>query len=142
MPAAESDVEFTEPRLRWSGHAYLDANAGDAPLEDDFAGWHWSRAWDTDLTRVFYDVSWRGGGGRELAVAFLAIVCVQGLLGGLRVTGNLTVAQSGTELAPSTLLRGQGLGIDEEVPRIREAGLAAGCEIHTPQARLGIGAPT
>ena len=41
---------------------------------------------------------------RALAAAFLAMVCVQGLLGGLRVTGNLTSATSGTELAPSTLL--------------------------------------
>jgi cytochrome c oxidase assembly protein subunit 15 len=41
---------------------------------------------------------------RALAVAFLAMVCVQGLFGGLRVTGNLTSATSGTELAPSTLL--------------------------------------
>lgn len=69
-PRARIEVEFREPRLRWSGHAYLDANAGDAPLEDDFTGWHWSRAWDTDATRVLYDVAWRGGGGRELAVAF------------------------------------------------------------------------
>ena len=41
---------------------------------------------------------------RALSVAFLGIVCVQGLLGGLRVTGNLTTATSGIELQPSTLL--------------------------------------
>lgn len=41
---------------------------------------------------------------RTVAVAFLAMICVQGLLGGLRVTGNLTVATSGLELQPSTLL--------------------------------------
>lgn len=41
---------------------------------------------------------------RALAVGFLAMVCVQGLMGGLRVTGNLTSATSGTELQPSTLL--------------------------------------
>ncbi|MEY3027697.1 MAG: hypothetical protein RL136_2087 [Planctomycetota bacterium] len=41
---------------------------------------------------------------RGVAVAFLAMICVQGLLGGLRVTGNLTVATSGLELQPSTLL--------------------------------------
>ena len=41
---------------------------------------------------------------RALSVAFLAIVCVQGLLGGLRVTGTLTTATAGTELQPSTLL--------------------------------------
>ncbi len=41
---------------------------------------------------------------RVLAIGFLVMVCVQGLLGGLRVTGNLTSATSGTELSPSTLL--------------------------------------
>jgi cytochrome c oxidase assembly protein subunit 15 len=41
---------------------------------------------------------------RALSVAFLAMVCVQGLFGGLRVTGTLTTATSGTELSPSTLL--------------------------------------
>lgn len=41
---------------------------------------------------------------RVLSLAFLAMVCVQGLLGGLRVTGNLTTATSGLELQPSTLL--------------------------------------
>ena len=41
---------------------------------------------------------------RALALAFLAMVCVQGLLGGLRVTGRLTSATSGVELQPSTLL--------------------------------------
>lgn len=41
---------------------------------------------------------------RVLAIVFLAMVCVQGLFGGLRVTGTLTTATSGTELSPSTLL--------------------------------------
>jgi cytochrome c oxidase assembly protein subunit 15 len=41
---------------------------------------------------------------RGLAVLFLAIVCVQGLLGGLRVTGRLTVAVDPLELSPSTFL--------------------------------------
>lgn len=41
---------------------------------------------------------------RATAIAFLSIVCIQGLLGGLRVTGRLTTATAGTELQPSTLL--------------------------------------
>ncbi|MFM7260647.1 MAG: COX15/CtaA family protein [bacterium] len=41
---------------------------------------------------------------RALTIVFLAMVCVQGLFGGLRVTGTLTTATSGTELSPSTLL--------------------------------------
>ncbi len=41
---------------------------------------------------------------RGLTILLLVIVCVQGLLGGLRVTGSLTSATSGSELTPSTLL--------------------------------------
>ena len=41
---------------------------------------------------------------KGLALLFLAMVCVQGLLGGLRVTGTLTSATSGLELSPSTTL--------------------------------------
>lgn len=44
------------------------------------------------------------GGVRALAILLLVVVCVQGTLGGLRVTGSLTSATSGTELTPSTLL--------------------------------------
>lgn len=39
-----------------------------------------------------------------VCIAFLGMVCIQGLLGGLRVTGNLTSAQSGTALQPSIVL--------------------------------------
>jgi len=38
---------------------------------------------------------------RALAVAGFLMVCVQGLMGGLRVTGNLTLSQDASELAPS-----------------------------------------
>jgi len=38
---------------------------------------------------------------RALAVAGFLMVCVQGLMGGLRVTGNLTLSQDASQLAPS-----------------------------------------
>jgi heme A synthase len=41
---------------------------------------------------------------RGLAVALLAMVCVQGLMGGLRVTGSLTLEQDPGLLQPSTAL--------------------------------------
>ncbi len=56
---------------------------------------------------VMLGVVWREDSRRlvrMLAMAFIVIVCTQGLLGGLRVTGNITSATSGTELRPSTLL--------------------------------------
>lgn len=41
---------------------------------------------------------------RGLAILALAMVCVQGVLGGLRVTGALTLSQDRAELTPSTAL--------------------------------------
>lgn len=41
---------------------------------------------------------------RAAAVALLVMVCVQGLLGGLRVTGNLTLSQDAADLAPNLTL--------------------------------------
>ncbi len=41
---------------------------------------------------------------RNLAVLAVALVCVQGLLGGLRVTGELTLSQDRAQLAPSTAM--------------------------------------
>lgn len=56
---------------------------------------------------VMLGVVWREDSRRlvrMLAIAFIVIVCAQGLLGGLRVTGNITSATGGAELRPSTLL--------------------------------------
>lgn len=41
---------------------------------------------------------------RAAAVALLVMVCGQGLLGGLRVTGNLTMSQDAADLAPNLTL--------------------------------------
>jgi cytochrome c oxidase assembly protein subunit 15 len=46
----------------------------------------------------------RSGLARGLALAFIACVCVQGLFGGLRVTGRITVETDPTALTPSTAL--------------------------------------
>lgn len=43
-PVARVEVELDEPRVRWTGHGYHDANAGDEPLENGFTSWDWSRA--------------------------------------------------------------------------------------------------
>ncbi len=70
-PCARVEVAFTQPRLRWSGHAYFDGNAGDAPLESGFARWHWSRARDAHgATRVLYEARRRDGSDRLLSLAF------------------------------------------------------------------------
>jgi carotenoid 1,2-hydratase len=60
-PHCRVEVELTEPALRWSGVGYHDANAGDAPLEDDFHGWDWSRADVDGRPVVIYDATARDG---------------------------------------------------------------------------------
>jgi carotenoid 1,2-hydratase len=56
-PCARVEVEFDRPGLRWSGHAYLDSNEGDEPVDRAFRGWDWSRAGLRDgSTAVIYDV--------------------------------------------------------------------------------------
>ncbi|MFM7709166.1 MAG: hypothetical protein ACKO9D_14350, partial [Gammaproteobacteria bacterium] len=76
-PRCRVSAEFRAPALAWHGDGYLDANAGRAPLEDDFESWNWSRAHRGEETRVFYDTVWRAEArsgaapqGRSLALAF------------------------------------------------------------------------
>lgn len=71
-PRATVEVELDRPGLRWQGPGYFDCNDGDAPLEDDFDAWTWSRtsSGDGGETVVFYDVERAGGGETHLALAF------------------------------------------------------------------------
>jgi len=69
-PCAHIDVRFTDPVLRWSGIAYLDANAGTEPLEKAFHDWTWSRASLRDSAVVLYDVNPRDAAARTLALRF------------------------------------------------------------------------
>jgi carotenoid 1,2-hydratase len=56
-PCARVEVALSQPDLRWQGHAYLDSNEGDEPIEQAFREWDWSRATlDDGSTAVIYDV--------------------------------------------------------------------------------------
>jgi len=67
-PCARIDVRLDAPALSWVGNAYLDTNRGDAPLEDDFVRWDWSRTHLADgRSAVLYDVERREGGTLEIA---------------------------------------------------------------------------
>jgi carotenoid 1,2-hydratase len=60
-PSARVEAEFSSPNIRWSGHAYLDANEGTEPINKaenaSFIDWDWSRASLKDgSTAVIYDV--------------------------------------------------------------------------------------
>lgn len=71
-PCARVEVDLEYPRRRWSGHGYLDMNAGDEPLEDGFDSWHWSRAALADgSTAVLYEVQRRTGDREEFGLRFL-----------------------------------------------------------------------
>jgi carotenoid 1,2-hydratase len=70
-PCARIEVVLERPALRWSGHAYLDSNRGDAPLEDAFDRWTWSRSRLRDgATAVLYDVRRQAGDDLSLALQF------------------------------------------------------------------------
>jgi carotenoid 1,2-hydratase len=68
VPVGRIEVALEEPSLRFHGHGYHDANAGDVPLESTFDTWCWSRAQSGGDALLSYDV--READGAERAVAF------------------------------------------------------------------------
>jgi carotenoid 1,2-hydratase len=62
-PCGRAEVTLTHPDVRFSGTAYVDANAGDESLERAFKSWTWSRASGERAkeTAVTYDVERRDG---------------------------------------------------------------------------------
>jgi carotenoid 1,2-hydratase len=70
-PCAGVEVDLEAPTARWAGHAYLDSNEGDEPLERGFHTWDWSRSTLADgSTAVIYDLRRRDGGERLIARRF------------------------------------------------------------------------
>lgn len=83
-PCARIEVKLEEPRLRWSGPAYLDSNGGSEPLEEAFHYWTWSRASVPGGTVVLYDTEPRRRGLADarhgpLALHFHADGSVRGI---------------------------------------------------------------
>jgi carotenoid 1,2-hydratase len=70
-PVATIEVALRDPALHWRGTAYVDANRGDAPLEQAFRRWDWSRAHRSDGGAVvLYDVERRDATRGATALAF------------------------------------------------------------------------
>ena len=67
-PIADVEVDFSSPGLRFRGHGYHDANAGDAPLEHSFQAWHWLRARAGRDALLAYDVVERSGAASSVAL--------------------------------------------------------------------------
>jgi carotenoid 1,2-hydratase len=84
-PTGRLSVALQEPRVRFEGHGYHDANAGEIPLEGSFARWSWSRARvDEHRTCITYDVTPRSGVPRSFGLALDARRGVSHELGPLR----------------------------------------------------------
>jgi carotenoid 1,2-hydratase len=60
-PLATIAVTLDQPKMMWSGSAYLDSNHGIEPLANAFQAWNWSRTIEADRTRIFYDTVRRDG---------------------------------------------------------------------------------
>lgn len=72
-PCSRVRVEMDQPAARWEGHAYLDSNEGDEPVDRAFNTWDWSRTvMANGDTTVVYDVRPRGGADRVIAQRFRA----------------------------------------------------------------------
>lgn len=69
-PAARIEVDLDIPRLRWSGNAYVDHNAGRQPLERCFEDWFWSRSVSAGGTVVLYELELRDRQRQTLALHF------------------------------------------------------------------------
>ncbi|WP_425260232.1 carotenoid 1,2-hydratase [Rubrivivax sp. RP6-9] len=70
-PVSRVEVDFEQPDLHWRGHAYLDSNEGDEPIDRPFALWDWSRSAMADgSTAVIYDVRQKSGVDRVVAQRF------------------------------------------------------------------------
>lgn len=70
-PCARIEVEMDTPGLRWRGHAYLDSNQGDEPIERGFVRWDWLRAPLADgRCAVLYDLQPRVGEARLIGARF------------------------------------------------------------------------
>ncbi|MHB8284674.1 MAG: hydratase [Caulobacteraceae bacterium] len=67
-PRCTVDVTLSEPDCAWRGQGYFDTNAGEAPLEDGFCAWNWSRAHLQDESLLFYDVEGRDGERAHVAL--------------------------------------------------------------------------
>ena len=69
-PSARVKVEMQQPALSWQGDGYVDMNAGDAPLEQGFRFWEWSRGATRDGAALLYEAERRDGSRLDMAMRF------------------------------------------------------------------------
>ncbi|MBR0965067.1 carotenoid 1,2-hydratase [Bradyrhizobium diazoefficiens] len=69
-PCARVQVRLDHPHLSWQGDGYFDMNHGDAPLEQGFVDWQWSRGAMRDGAAILYEALRRDGSRVDLAMTF------------------------------------------------------------------------
>ena len=70
-PSARVEVQLQNPHQSWQGHAYLDSNEGDEPIDRPFKEWDWSRSLLANGdTAVLYDLHLKNGDNPVLAYRF------------------------------------------------------------------------
>lgn len=70
-PSASVEVALQHPEQSWRGHAYLDSNEGDEPIDRPFTEWDWSRSLMRDgSVAVMYDLQYKQGPDHLLALKF------------------------------------------------------------------------
>ncbi len=69
-PLGRIEVAMDSPMNRWTGSAYLDTNWGARALEDDFAGWNWTRRAADGQAVLTYAANLCDGGTKTLALEF------------------------------------------------------------------------
>ena len=68
-PSCNIEVDLKHPNLSWKGHAYLDSNRGNEPLENYFHFWDWYRRPDpSGGTIVTYNTQPLKGTSNSLAI--------------------------------------------------------------------------
>jgi carotenoid 1,2-hydratase len=97
-PRSRIEVTLDQPKLSWQGEAYLDTNAGDAPIETGFTHWEWARGALRDKTAILYEAERRDGSRIDLAITFDA----QGNLEHFTPPPLLPLARTGWKVDRST----------------------------------------
>ena len=104
-PLSRIEVDLPSPGVRFSGHGYHDANAGQVPVESSFVDWSWSRARTDEGALLTYDLSCTSGAERSLAFR----VTPHGLVEPLEGLGIAPLARTGWGLSRTTRVdRGHG----------------------------------
>jgi carotenoid 1,2-hydratase len=114
-PLARVEVDLDEPRVRFRGHGYHDANAGDTPLEDAFDTWCWSRARGAGGALVAYDVREAGGPSRSFAACIRPDGDLERLAFGARAARPRTRGGLERDVHVETRLRGASVTAVHEV---------------------------